>query len=278
LWFLLLLVGLFGILIGMNNKEIESFLYSYDDWKSVAKKWPYCFEIEEKGQLLYYFGANHSHDPSNEQFPILREFWGKFLEKTDSKNAVVFVEGGLRKASKDEEMTIRDNGEGGLITWLANNSKISTHCPESNRGEEMKYLLEKFSKDEIEYYYFVRGIHSGNRLNPRPNFEEYANKCLARDKTESGWGEFDFSLGNMKKIHKNIFGTDFNENEEKQSYVNPVSENSVINKVARACSTYRNVHIVSEILKFWQEGKNIFVVFGGSHAVLQEPALRRLLK
>ncbi|MCK9351460.1 MAG: hypothetical protein WCT49_04130 [Candidatus Paceibacterota bacterium] len=261
----------------MKEKEIESLLYSYDEWKSIAKKWPYCFEIEKNEQLLYYFGANHSHDPNNEQFPVLREFWGKFMDKTGGKNSVVFVEGGLRKVLKDEEMTIKRNGEGGLITWLAKDIEAHIYCPEPTRTEETEALLKKFSKDEIEYYYYMRGLHSGSRLNPKPNFEEYANKCLTRDKTESKWEDFDFSIENMKRIHKNLFGVDFDENEDRFSYINPTTENSVINKVARACSTYRNVHIVSEILKFWQEGKNIFVVFGGAHAVLQEPALRKLL-
>jgi hypothetical protein len=263
----------------MNNKEIESLLYSYDDWKSVAKKWPYCFEVEKNGQSLYYFGASHSHDSNNEQFPVLREFWGKFLEKTGGKDAVVFVEGGLRKLDKDEETTVKRNGEGGLITWLSQNRNIQRFCPEPNRTEEMEALLEKFTKEEIAYYYFARSVHSWHRLNPKPDFEKYISTYLKRDKDESKWEGFDFSLENMKKNHKNLFGTDFNENEENFLYrnINPTLENSVINKVARACSTYRNVHVVSEILKFWKEGKNIFIVFGGSHAALQEPALRKLL-
>jgi hypothetical protein len=205
----------------------------------------------------------------------LREYWGKFLEKTGKENAVVFIEGGLRKFDKNEETIIKRNGEGGLITWLANVAGIPTHSPEPNRVEEMEALLQKFSKEEIAYYYFARSVHSRHRLDPKPEFEAYINKYL--EGWKKIWKDFDFSIENMKRIHKDIFGDEFNENEDRFSYVNPTIEKSVINKVARACSTYRNVHVVSEILKFWQEGKNIFVVFGGSHAVMQEPALQKLL-
>jgi hypothetical protein len=263
----------------MNETEIESLLYSHDDWKNVAKKWPYCFEIDKNRQFLFYFGSNHSHDPNNEQFPILKEFWKKFLESTSGKNAIVFVESGLRKVSENEEATIKQNSEGGLITFLANDANIPTYCPEPGPIEERTALLKKFSKDEIQYYYFSRIAHAWHRRDPKPDFENYIMHFLQRDKTESGWEEFDFSLENMKRIHKEMFGTDF-ENDEQLSFknINPTVESSVINKVARACSTYRNVHIVSEILKFWKEGKNIFVVFGGSHAVLQESALQKLLQ
>lgn len=262
----------------MEEKDIESLLYSYDEWKAVSKKIPYSFTVEKNGQYLYYFGANHSHDPKNEQFPVLREFWKDFLEKTDGKNGVVFVEGGLRKLLEDEEMAIKWDSESGFITFLANSAHVSVYCPEPNRTEEREELLKKFSKEEVQYYYFARVAHAWHRRDPKPNFEEYIGSYLEINKADSKWEDFDFSFEHMKLIHRKLFGADF-ENNEQFSFknINPTVENSVINKVARACSTHRNVHVVAEILKFWKEGKNIFVVFGGAHAILQEPALRRLI-
>lgn len=262
----------------MKTEDIEPLLYSYNEWKSVYKKIPYSFTIEKNGQYLYYFGANHSHDPKNEQFPLLRECWKDFLEKTDGENAVVFVEGGLRKLLEGEETAIKQDSESGFITFLANNAHVPVHCPEPNRTTERSELLKKFSKEEVQYYYFARVAHAWHRRDLKPDFEEYIGHYLKKDKADSGWQDFDFSFEHMKLIHKKLFGDDF-ENNEQFSFrnINPTVENSVINKVARACSTHRNVHIVSEIIKFWKEGKNIFVVFGGSHAIVQEPALRRLL-
>lgn len=262
----------------MEEKDIESLLYSYDEWKAVYKKMPYSFTIKKNAQYLYYFGANHSHDPKNEEFPALREFWKEFLEKAGNKNGVVFVEGGLRKLVESEETAIKRDSESGFITFLANRARVPVHCPEPNPTGERINLLKKFSKEEVQYYYFARVAHAWHRRDPKPNFEEYTSHYLEQDKVDSKWEDFDFSLEHMKLIHKKLFGTDF-ENNEQFSFqnINPTVENSVINKVARACSIYRNVHIVTEILKFWKEGKNIFVVFGGAHAVLQEPALRKLL-
>lgn len=262
----------------MKTKDIESLLYSYDEWKAVYKKIPYFFTIEKNGQYLYYFGANHSHDPKNEQFPVLKEFWKDFLGKTGGKDAVVFVEGGLRKVAENDEIAIKNDSESGFITFLANIAHVSVHCPEPNKTEERGGLLKKFSKEEVQYYYFARVAHAWHRRDPKPNFEEYVSHYLKEDRADSGWEDFDFSLEHMKLIHKNLFGADF-ENNEQFSFqnINPTVENSVINKVARACSTHRNVYVVAEILKFWKEGKHIFVVFGGAHAILQEPALRRFI-
>jgi hypothetical protein len=262
----------------MEETDIEPLLYSYEDWKTVYKKIPYCFKIEKNRQYTYYFGANHSHDPKNEQFPILKEFWGDFVEKINDRKSVVFIEGGLRKRIESEDTAIKEDSEAGLVTFLAHTAGIPAYCPEPDATKERESLLKKFSKEEIQYYYFARVAHAWHRRNPKPDFEEYIGHYLKQDEADSKWEDFDFSMGNMKMIHKTLFGVDF-ENDEKFSFqnINPATENSVINKVARACSTYRNVHIVSEILKFWKEGKSVFVVFGGAHAILQEPALRELL-
>lgn len=83
----------------------------------------------------------------------------------------------------------------------------------------------------------------------------------------------------MEQIHKTIFDTDFSLEDKNFffSIINPTKEKSIINKVSRTCSTFRNIHVTMEIEKLWNQGKNIFIVFGAGHLILQEPALRKLL-
>jgi len=33
-------------------------------------------------------------------------------------------------------------------------------------------------------------------------------------------------------------------------------------------------YLVKEIIKLWNEGKNLFIVYGSGHAIVQEKALR----
>ncbi len=58
--------------------------------------------------------------------------------------------------------------------------------------------------------------------------------------------------------------------------VNPLLTISVINDVARSCGRLREIEILKEIERFWTEGKNIFIVYGQTHAVIQEPVLKTL--
>lgn len=85
----------------------------------------------------------------------------------------------------------------------------------------------------------------------------------------------------QKAIGKNI---DVENDEQTLDYVDPIpwedkrDKQTVLNQVARATSQYRDAFMVSEIAKALETHKKIFVVFGASHAVMQEPALRELIQ
>lgn len=262
-------------------EQIKSLLHSYADWQTIGnKKQPYHIEIRKGDQFLYYFGSNHSRDPQNFQYPELKKYWQDFLEKTHSKNSIFLGEGGIRKISKDENMAIHKDAEGGLVTLLAHQAQISIESPEPNSHDERQELVKQFSKEEVQYYYFARTVHQWlNIPDSRPDYKEYMSRFLVRDEKDSRWAGFDFSFENMERIHKTIFGTDFNYQDRDFFYsiINPTKDTSIINTVAGACSLYRNIYIVARIEELWKGGKNIFVVFGFAHLILQERALRKLL-
>lgn len=264
-----------------NIEKIKSLLYSYADWQTIGnKEQSYHIEIQKGDQFLYYFGSNHSRDPQNFQYPELKKYWQDFLEKTHSKNSIFLGEGGIRKISEDENMAIRKDAEGGLVTLFAHQAEIPIESPEPTSHDERQELVKQFSKEEVQYYYFARTVHQWLDIpEPRPNFKEYMGRFLARDEKDSQWVGFDFSFENMERIHKTIFGTDFSYQDKDFFYsiINPTKEKSIINAVAGSCSMFRNVHIVAMIEELWKDGKNIFAVFGGGHLILQERALRKLL-
>jgi hypothetical protein len=268
----------------MNQEQslrILSLMHSPDDWKTIGNKpTPYYYEIDGTNQSLCYFGANHSRDISDVQFMKLEEYWELFVTNNEGVDKVVLVESRLRKLWGDKETAVINDSEAGYITLLASKENVSILCPEPDRKMERDYLLQKYSKDQIQYYYFARIIHVWHRIpEPRESFEDFIKDKLYHLSNDD-WAGYDFSLEHMKVIHKNIFSRDFDENDIDfiKSIVNPMTDKSIINNVARDCSVYRNIHIVYKIIELWNENKSIFVVFGLSHAVLQEPALKHLLK
>src|SRR5687768_12733735 len=96
---------------------------------SRAKPRPYTFEIKKGKRVPFYFGANHSPDPRNKQYPILKKYWNKFL-KTKNKNKTAVIEGGMRKTvPKNGAAAIRSGSEGSFIVFFAHKSGIPVICP-----------------------------------------------------------------------------------------------------------------------------------------------------
>jgi hypothetical protein len=83
----------------------------------------------------------------------------------------------------------------------------------------------------------------------------------------------------MKKIHKELFSTDFDEKDANFFYsiANPIELNSVVNEVSRISSQIRDQYIVQKIKDYIDDGFSVFAQYGYSHVVMQESALEKFL-
>lgn len=144
----------------------------------------------------------------------------------------------------------------------------------------MEGLLDKFTKDQIQYYYFARVVHQWNRRNPKPDFEEYVSRFLENDKHKTDWIDYDFSIENMKKVHEKLFNTAFDENDTRFFYnaVNPVELTYVTNSYSREMGINRDTFIVKTLIDEWNKGNSLFVVFGSGHALTERKALEKFLQ
>jgi hypothetical protein len=254
-------------------------LMSYEEYAKIEPKVPYAITIRSEDSYLYYFGERHSYDPKNPQWEELKKFWDDFLKQTEGQSRIAFIEGGNPPTATNEEEAILKYGGGGLVAYLAKESDIPTFSPEPNETIERAELEKKFSREVIQYYYFARVVHQWGLQNPKPDFWQYITRYLDGDKRNSGWNDFDFSLDNMRAIHQKLFNN--NSDEEDQKFMgdvsNPISQETEVNKVSRASSEIRDLHIIEMIKKYLIEGYSIFSVYGYSHVVMQEPLLREIL-
>src|SRR3989344_292997 len=238
---------------------------------------PSMFEIKNDKQVLFYFGANHSRNPADPQYPALKEYWNRFIKATKGKARIVLVEGGLRKLIEDETTAIVNSSEGGLITLLAHKTNVPVDCPDISNDELMQRLPDS-NKDEVLLYWFLSWLNNFQKhADPKPDFEKSAQAWCENQKPRKMWKGVDISLPRLKELYKKILGKDFNENEDPNDLVNPNKTETAINKVARAQSDLRDAHIASEIERYWNEGKSIFVVFGRGHLIIEKPALELVL-
>lgn len=252
----------------------------YEEYDKISIEVPYSFKLVTPSRhKLYYFGCSHIFSPQDSQLLQLKDFWSEFVSLVESSNSIVFVEGGVPKLFDSEESAIKNGGEGALVRFLANMKGLEVRSPEPSRKEEITGFENQFTKEEVEYYYFARMVHQWGRMDPRPNFENFMNFSLQQDKEQLNWENFDFSIENMKTIHRNLFKKDFDENETEffNSIIDPTSELTSINRFSSFKGVTRDAAIVKHIFDTASEKKNVFVIYGFTHAVMQRPALAHLL-
>lgn len=262
------------------NKIVGNYsIMSYEKYASMQYSSPYIFQLSKSNQNFFYFGANHSCDPHNKQYQMLEKFWQEFLSETKGKNCVVLVEGSKRPIGQNKEHSIVHNGgEGGFVTFLAHQADIETECPEPNEIFLLNELRKHFSDVEIIYLRFAQAVLQFNRTmkaDEKLDFEIFIQPYLIEFQQ---YVQFPITLTAMKQIHQQLFKQEFNPHDENFFYMitNPVTQDTTINKICREASTIRDVQIVNYIDNLIQQGKNIFIVYGFTHAVMQEAAIKKL--
>jgi hypothetical protein len=252
-------------------------LMTYEEYAAIphALPIPYTFILHKPNQSLFYCGAQHSCDPQHEQYPQLEAFWGNFLQETAGQNCVVLIEGSKRavKANK-EEAIMTAGGEGGLITFLADQAHIPVICPEPDQQYLTTELLKDFSHDEVWYTHFaqnVLGYHRCKKVNAALDFEEYIYRSIVKDKEYLA-----AALDRLNHLHERLFNNTLDIHNEQFFYdiTNPVTQDTLINKICRKASIIRDNYIIDCIKQLIQQGKNVFVVYGFTHAVMQEKSIR----
>lgn len=260
-------------------------LLSYEEYTNlpevVREKVPYIYSITSKEQWLCYFGVRHVMDPKHPQIEMLHQEWLSFLSKVPKEKTIVIYEGNIvEKSMTTLEESIKKFGETGAIVFWAKEANILTYRPEPTIEYEANELLKEFSKEDIFYFYIMRGIVSWQRkLNPG-DFDEFIVKNIKRYKEALHWADFVFSFDTVTTVHEKLFGKEFSlENKE---FLRRIQDHSFsethINEISRQSIRIRDFFILESIEKYWKEGYNIFVVYGSLHAKMQERAIKDMVE
>lgn len=283
IWHIVLTFLNLTLLIKADEQQKKYALMTYEEYTGIRHEAPYMFSSEKNNQHIYYFGANHSRDPNNAQFPILEAFWQEFLDVTDGKNCAVLVEGALRTIGTTKEAC--SDEEGCLITFLASEKNIPVFCPEPRKSYAVRKLLKNYPIEHIAYMDFAQANYSAHHkkeVAPDINLTLFAEFIL-EDFTrffKQCFYDREFTLDMIKAVHREIFNNELDIDDKEFFYniCNPVVGTTVINKICRANSIIRDKHIIKYIEALLGQGKNIFAVYGATHAVMQEPALIKICR
>ncbi|MDP3763954.1 MAG: hypothetical protein Q8Q92_04985 [bacterium] len=258
----------------------ENLLMSYEEYSKVKHEKPYFYIVKSKDQYLYYFGAKHSNDPKHSQFVLLTEKLNEFLNQTKDKKRIVLVEQNIFFKKMDSlDESILKYGESGAGAYFALNNGILIHCPDPAKEYVVGQTIQNFTKEEILCYYLSNVIKHWQKNKEKPNLAESLSEQNQRYRKLLEWPELDISPDYIINLYEKILKKDISLEDDSlfEQISTPVFINSRINEISRSQSDFRNKYILDQIEKYWNERYNIFIIYGASHAVMQEPAIRSLI-
>jgi hypothetical protein len=267
----------------------EDYLISQDEYARIDHPVPYNFQIEANGKLLSYFGARHSSDPKDPMFDELERNF------KDAKPDLVLIEGArniaqattllkVQKVPLSRDEIIRKHGESIYAASLAISDSIEVESPEPDRAEEVATMEKRgFSREEIFSYYCGRVFAQYLRRQDKPILEEYMTPYLRSFQDDAGWKGFDFSLPALLKTCEKFSGHALDPDSlDISELTDPIKREGQpwgrLNEVAAASNRFRDEHIIGRIEQSLKGHSRIFIVFGSSHAVIQEPAIRKIME
>ncbi len=258
-----------------------------EEYAKVKHIRPYVFDIEVGDSKLSYFGMGHSNNPDDPAYQQVIETFDRVQPD------FVMVEGIDRLAErKDEidtwfqgktkEQIIREGGESAYVLSLAAARGIEYDSPEPDKHNEVVAIAEQgFSREQIFLFYINRDVEQYYRMSERPSLEEFLQPKLDTLQKDTDWVDFEFSFDHYARLMKELLGIEVPKDwQTLHDLADPIpwpeKEMKSTNDIATASSRFRDEHIVEEIERRLKEYKRVLVVYGASHAVMQEPALRSL--
>jgi hypothetical protein len=256
-----------------NLLSVEDYLKKKDKDSAVIK-------FSKNNQHIYCVGTRHFLDPEHPDVCLIDKAWEDFLDKTGGINCVTLVEGSIRKFINHKEASIKYSGEGGYATYLATNQGIEIYCPEPPMSYQLRKLQKEFTTEQVLLYFFVRWVVFYGKREERNDMEKIIAKAIHSLKLDFSGERVEISEVVLKNLYNEVVEKDIASTrmDEMRNLTLPLPNKTLLNNISFADMRIRDEWIVSQIEKLWNEGKNIFIVYGRTHLYIQEPAIKEIVE
>lgn len=266
----LLLVCIFGISSCAHRETMR--LMKYEEYAALSVHPPYVLKLTPKLGALLYFGAEHTEAVDNPQFDQIETLWNNF------KPTLALSEGGIWPLEKTRADAIIKHGEQGLLRFLANRDGIVIKSLEPVAEDEVAYLLEQYTQEEITLYYVLRQVAQYRRMKVSQPLAVYISQFLVRLHSVTGLERCPASIEEFTQLYTNIVDQSQDWRYIPAEWFYPTLTETIFNHIARTTNRFRDEHMVRIIAEYVRNGERVFAVVGFSHVVMQEPALKDLLQ
>lgn len=281
-----------------NNKELQlqisRRLMSAAEYQSASFYIPYRYEVPTHRGSLHYFGCRHFQTPENHQFPkissaikeirpsiVLVEHLQELHRSSSVNDREAFI-ASIAELSPEDAASL---GESQLTANLALKLGTELDCPEPTDRERFTFLSRAgYTAEQIASYYITRAASMYELWKHKMSLEsliEFRARQLYRSWL---WDTNLLSTSVVDNFLQRSFGISLLQtpSETLANIVSPVkavthNDHTVLNSIGSTVTSFTDVAIVQRIITIAEKYDTLFIVFGASHAVRQEKALRELL-
>jgi hypothetical protein len=257
-------------------KELQPSIMSLDDYSNSGlidtHARPYIYKIESKngkGAVLV-FGAEHTKDPKDKQFPIMEREWTKFSP------TVTLVEGRLGFLFSWIQEPIKTLGEGGFAAKLAKSNGVKLYSWEPDRDSEINYLLKKYNPVYIAALYCLRPYRSNYSGLSGRKANKIMEKLIEERTNRKGIKGVITSVEQIDSLWRK----DHPDLDDWRTYKHPRNgwPEGNLKKIAEESNLLRDVFMCNSIIELVNNGERVFIIMGSSHAPRIERTLKENLK
>lgn len=228
---------------------------------------------------LVFMGTSHNRDVDHPQFKLLAKVF------TEMNPQIAFNEGGELAKSKTYgsiEEGILDNGETGELKYLCDSIGIDMKNGDLETREEFKELLKTIPQDQVYLYMaierFLNGYHDGHFGSK--TLEQAFQENFIRYLDENGFPltQEERSVDHLKVLYKKYLNEDLN-----LEHILPVHDyylldDGLFGDIGRRTKVVRDEALLKKIDLALDQYDRVFVVFGASHRLAVEPALKQIIE
>lgn len=240
-------------------------------------RYPYIIEISRGSKKLTFIGTRHTRDITQQADSIDNAFQRLIPQ-------IAFNEGGPDKRTyNSRNEAIRKNGETGQVKYLCDSLGIQMLDGDLDVATEATTLFKKHGRKKVLLYlaferFLDPYIHNwidttkGLEESYQTKFVSYLQKNGVKLRNE----EKQFAY--IKQAYEDYFQRSFDIHSipaEKFYFLNDGGE---LTEVGRSSKVVRDIHLLGRIEEAFKTYDKVFVVFGGAHAFVVEPALYQMME
>ena len=244
-------------------------IMTWQEYERRSVRWPYLLRVEGNGGELLYYGARHTYLPDDPQIEEIERLWTAF------RPDIAFNEGGNPPIGSSRDETVRKGGEAALVRFLAARDDVPVTSLDPSRSEEVAHLKQRYPAEDVKLFFLLRSVAQHTSRGAEGSLEAEVGRILGIFNASPGLMGPPRTIDEIAAAYRRRFPGRGEYRETPMSWFDPVRTETFLNEIARDGSEYRDRFMVEKLTSHIQEGHRVFAVVGGTHAVMQERALRR---